>query len=101
IAHPRWASILLQPDCWPPSSVHVEALALAGIRIKHVLVDPFALLLIQIGRIRSWQFIEHGFDGVANCQIVRSRDGSLFGRRFVDLLVNSLASLNIAGEYSS
>lgn len=39
----------------PTDSVRgVEALPLAGIRIKNVLVDPLALLLIQIGRIGSW-----------------------------------------------
>ena len=43
-------------------SVGVEAAALAGIRIEDVLVDPFALFLIQIGGIRSWQFIENGFN---------------------------------------
>src|SRR5208283_687906 len=52
------------PSSFISCSVHsVETVPLTGIRIKDVLVDQFALLLIQIRCERSWQFIEHGFDG--------------------------------------
>ena len=55
-------------------SLCIETAALAGIRIKDVLVHHFALLLIKIGRVRSRQFIEHGFN--------RDADGCSCGLAF-------------------